>query len=275
MLIERFPQAHGDGFQVAARKAAVGGESFGHDQYVAFPLREVVVVGAQETADIAERILFCGHRASVGIAEHLASDLERCDIGVALLAALDEVGILGEATGIDIERNTGRPRNTADLANVGHGDRLAADGVVGNGHHDDRYPLRAVLSDQRFECRRVHVPFERIIGIQIGGFRAREVDGLPADKFDVAARGIEMRVVRHDHPGFDKHAEQDVLGRATLVRGYHLPKTEDVRDGIAEAIPAARTGIGFVAAHQRPPGVRRHCAGAGVRQQIDDDVFGT
>ena len=48
----------------------------------------------------------------------------------------------------------------ADLADVFHGDGLAAAGVVGDGEHDERNALAADARDEGFEGGDVHVAFE-------------------------------------------------------------------------------------------------------------------
>jgi len=70
MLIQHFSQTNGDCFEIASGKAAVSREAFCEDQDVAFPVCEFRIVGAQEAADVGERVLF-------GLAEHLARNLER------------------------------------------------------------------------------------------------------------------------------------------------------------------------------------------------------
>ena len=102
-----------------------------------------------------------------------------------------------------------------------------------------------------------------------------QVDRIAAHEVDVAARGVKVRVVGHKGTGFDHDAKQDVLGSAALVRRDDLLETEDVLDRVAEAEPAARAGVGLVAAHHCTPGLGRHGAGTGIGQQVDDDVLGT
>ncbi len=236
-------------------------------------MREFGVVRAQEAADVGERVFLGGHRAAVGVTENFPCDVDGRRILVAGLAPLDEVCVLREATGIDIERYAGLSRDAADLFDIRHRYGLTATRVVRDRHHDERYAI-TFLGDELLEGFGVHVALERERGIEIGGFGAGQVDGLGTVELDVGARRVEMRVVRHDRAGFHHDAEQDVLGGASLVRRDHLLEAEDVLDRVAEAVPAACAGVGFVAAHQLGPGIRRHGARAGVGQQVDDDVFG-
>ncbi len=132
-----------------------------------------------------------------------------------------------------------------------------------------------MFGDKSFQRLRIHIAFERVIGIKVVRLGAGKVDRLAADEIDIAARRIEVCVVGHDLTGLDHDAEQYVFGSTALVRGYYLFKAEDVLDGVSKAIPASRTCVGLVAAHQGTPCIRGHRAGARISQQVDDHVFGT
>jgi hypothetical protein len=58
-----------------------------------------------------------------------------------VFAQLDEVGVLGKAAGVKVERNAVAMAELTDLAGIGHRDRLASAGVVGDGQHDQRNSL--------------------------------------------------------------------------------------------------------------------------------------
>ena len=92
-------------------------------------------------------------------------------VRLSLLAQLDEVGILGEAAGIDVERNAVLPAHRRHRAHVGQRHRLAAAGVVGDGEHAQRDLLPAHLGDELLQRRHVHVALERDAGSAAGGLR--------------------------------------------------------------------------------------------------------
>jgi hypothetical protein len=144
MLVEGLAQADGDGFEIPAGQAAIGRKAFRHDQDVAFLVGKIRVIGAQESTDVGKGILLCRHRAAIGITKHFPCDIDRRDIGISFLAVLDEVRVFSKPTGVNVERNTRGFRDTADFPDVGHRHRLSTAGVVGNGHHDDRYVFRAM-----------------------------------------------------------------------------------------------------------------------------------
>ena len=64
-------------------------------------------------------------------------------VRLSFLAQLDEVGILGEAAGVDIERDAVLAADRRDGARIRERYRLPAAGVVGDGEHADRDLLTA------------------------------------------------------------------------------------------------------------------------------------
>ncbi len=83
-----------------------------------------------------------------------------------------------------------------------------------------------------------------------------------------------MRVVGN-HVSFLAHdVEKDALGGATLVGGDHVLVAEDVLNGIAKLVEAATASVALVAFHDGGPLVGGHGAGAGVGEQVDEDIIG-
>ena len=106
------------------------------------------------------------------------------------------------------------------------------------------------------------------------GFRDGQVHGARAGEFDIGAGGIEMRVDGHDVAGLAHHGEQDALRRAALVRGNHVAEAGELVGHALQAEEALAAGVGFVAAHHGRPLLGGHGAGAGIGQQVDQDVAG-
>ena len=77
VFVQRLLHAHGDGFQVAARKAAVSGIAFGEDQQVLLLRGQDVVVGAEKAADVGHAVFLGRHGAAVAQREHLLRNLLR------------------------------------------------------------------------------------------------------------------------------------------------------------------------------------------------------
>ncbi len=67
--------------------------------------------------------------------------------------------------------------------------------------------------------------------------------------------------------------EQDSFGGAALVRRDDVPEAGQLLDDVAEAVERPAAGVRLVALHQRAPLRGGHRAGAGVGQQIDQDVL--
>ena len=88
VFFQRFLNADGDGFEVASGEAAVGGIAFGEDQQIFFLLRQQIVIGAEEAADIGHAVFFGGHGASVAVAEHFLRDFFRRFVGVPFSRSL-------------------------------------------------------------------------------------------------------------------------------------------------------------------------------------------
>ena len=60
---------------------------------------------------------------------------------------------------------------------------------------------RAFGFDQPFERGDVHVALERNARLRVGGLGQGQVDGARSGELDIGARGVEMRIVRHDVAG--------------------------------------------------------------------------
>jgi hypothetical protein len=119
-------------------------------------------------------------------------------IGVAVLALLDEPGVLGEAAGVEEERQAVSVADLAHGAQVRQRHRLAAPGVVRDRHEHDRHVLAAALADQRVERVDVHVALERVDRRRLTALGDDAVDRLGARELDVGAGRVEVGVRRDD-----------------------------------------------------------------------------
>jgi hypothetical protein len=82
-----------------------------------------------------------------------------------------------------------------------------------------------------------------------------------------------VRVVGDDVALSAGDPKQNALGGAALVRGNDVFVAENVLDGILKRSNAA-AGLAFVAFHDGRPLVGGHSAGAGVGEQVDQDIIG-
>src|SRR5208282_1930724 len=181
--------------------------------------------------------------AAVAIAKHLLCDLFRSLRFVTALPGLDEVGILGETAGVEVERDAMLPANCADRFHIFHRDRLASAGVVGNRQHDQGHMLAAYALDEGLEGLDVHVPFEGMLQAGLAAFRNNQVASLSADELHVGAGSIEMGVVRDYIAFLAHHAKQNALGGAALVGGNDVRVAENILDRIAKPLEAAAAGV--------------------------------
>ena len=157
---------------------------------------------------------------------------------------------------------------------IGHGNRLAAAGVVGDGEHDERDIFAADAGDQRLKRGDIHVAFEGQDGLGAAGFGIDEIDGLGARELDIGASGIEVGVVGDDVALLAHDVEEQALGGAALVRRKHVRVAGNVLDRALEAIEAGAAGVALIAFHDAGPLMCGHGAGAGVGEQIDEHVVG-
>ena len=79
----------------------------------------------------------------------------------------------------------------------------------------------------------------------------------------------------HDPPprhGVDAPEEEQVLGHSALVGGDHVLEAGEFLHHLLEPEEGGGAGIGLVASHEVAPLSGAHGRGAGVGQQVDDDV---
>ena len=95
-----------------------------------------------------------------------------------------------------------------------------------------------------------------------------------AGGFDVAARGVEMRVRWHNEAGGAEQMEQDGFGGAALVRGDDVAEGHEVAHRGFETFERGGAGVAFVAQHDGSPLARAHRRRSRVGQEIYQDVIG-
>jgi hypothetical protein len=195
-------------------------------------------------------------------------------MGVAVLALLDEPGVLGEAARVEEERDAVAVADLADGAQVRERYRLAATRVVRDRDEHHRDALDAAVADEGIQRVGVHVPLERVDRGWLPSLGDDAVDRLGAGELDVRARRVEVGVRRDDLAGAADHAEQDLLRRATLMRGDHVAERPQLGDRLEEPEPGRGAGVGFVAALDAGPLLGRHRTRPGVGEQVDQHVRG-
>ena len=94
------------------------------------------------------------------------------------------------------------------------------------------------------------------------------------DELDVGASGVEVRVVGDYVALLAHHSEQNAFGGSALVGRNHMAIAENILNGLAKALKALAAGVALVAFHDRRPLVRGHGSGAGIGQQVNQNVGG-
>ena len=131
VVLHRLDDAAGHGLHVAAGHAAVGVQALVDDHQVAGLFVEFRVVDGQPAADVDQGVLLAAHRAAVGVGADFLKDFRDVLLSVARLALLDEIGVFDGAGSVENDANAVLLRQCADVAEVGHRDRLAARHVHG------------------------------------------------------------------------------------------------------------------------------------------------
>ena len=161
VVIDRLDDAARHRLHVAPGKAAVGRHAFVQHHQLAGALVELVVVHAQEAADVDQAILLAAHRAAIGVAHHFLEDGGDADLGVALFALLDEVGVLDAARRVVHHLDAMPGTQRFDRAHVGHAHRLAAGEVNRHREADVGNARGADLVDQTLQFLQIDVALER------------------------------------------------------------------------------------------------------------------
>src|SRR5437879_12772861 len=105
-------------------------------------------------------------------------------------------------------------------------------------------------------------------------FRNRQVQRLRAAEFDIRARRIEMRIVRHDAALAADDGKRNALGGAALMCGDNMSKAEDVLNRGPKSLEARRTRVGLITTHHGGPLFGGHRGGSRIREQVDQNRFG-
>src|SRR5690606_26967461 len=139
-----------------------------------------------------------------------------------------------------------RARGGGGLAHIRQADRLTAAAVARDCEEHRRNALSLAL-EKGAQLRHVHVSLERMTVAGIGSLWNRQVDRFRAARLDVAARGVEVRVRRHDATWTADDREQNRLGRTTLMRRDDVAERHEVLHRRREAEVGRRTRIRLVA----------------------------
>ena len=218
-------------------------------------------------AHIDNRVFLGAHRHAVGIREHFAGDFLDGLVFVALFAGLDEVGVFSETGGVEDDRHAVLVADFADFLQVLHRNRLAAGGVVGHRHDNERH-VSLVFGQSFVQFGRIHIPFERYFQLGVGSFIDRAVQSDGPAVFDMAFCRVEMGIARDHIAFFHGSREEHVFGSAALVGRQHVLESGDFFNHVLHIEERTGTGIAFVSQHDGSPLFVAHRSGPGVGQEI-------
>ena len=274
VVLDRLLDADRHRLHVAAGHAAVGVQPLVHDHEVLGLLGDLAIAHGEPAADVDEAVLLARHRRAVGQVADLAQDLGDRLVGVALLALLDEVGVLDGAGGVEDDGDALLAAVRRDLAQVRHADRLAAGEVHRHADGDVGDAVGADLLDQRVDLGEVDVALEGMLGGGVVRLVDDDVAEGAAGELLVQARGREVHVAGDVVAVLDQHLRQDVLGAAALMRGDQVLVAVVLLDGGFQGVEVGRAGVRLVAEHHAGPLAIRHGARARVGEQVDVALLG-
>ena len=182
---------------------------------------QALVAEGQHAAHVGVAVLLGGHGEGVAVGEHLGGDLSDGLVGVAVLVHLDEVGVLGPAGDVEHQGDVVLVGHAVDLADVGHGDGLAADGVVGDAGEDQGHVLGTAGLNQLLQLLDVHVALEGVLlvlaalGYFVQQLLVVQVTRNGAHLLDVALGGVEVAV------GGDGEHLAGIAGGQDLLHDLH------------------------------------------------------
>ena len=114
-----------------------------------------------------------------------------------MFAQFDEVGVLGEAGGIENHRLSVAVGHLPDHFQVGQRNRLSAGGVAGDRNDDEGNPV-SILVKGPFEFFGVDIAFERVVQGGVECLVDGAIYGFCPPEFNMSFCGIEMRIARND-----------------------------------------------------------------------------
>ena len=232
---------------------------------------QALVPERKDAAHVGVAVLFQAGGKSVAVGKQLFCDGENGFVLITHLVHLDKIAVLGPAGGVQHEGDSVLVGDAAGFPNVGHGNRLSAHRVVGDGGVDQRNIFRAHLLNQGFQLCRVHISLEGILLIDSAlrhlpeKLLVKAVAGCGAHLLDVALRGVEMAVGGDGEiltwmalpQDFADHGEQYALSGAPLghdegVGALHLGRAS------VEQSPFIFTEIHFIHHFVNVLAVRSH-----------------
>ena len=135
IFMEDFFQPNGDGLQIPAGQAAVGRETPRSGSTGFAPVRRACRHSCRGIPRCSPDRLSWPTWCTRPHRKTSPGDLFHRLLRIPLLPQFDEIGVLSEPAGVQIERNVIRGEDLLDLADIGHGGWLSPSGVIGHRDH--------------------------------------------------------------------------------------------------------------------------------------------
>ena len=235
---------------------------------------EVVIVHAEEAADVDQAVFLTGHGAAVGIAHHFFQNFADGFVFVFRLAFFDEVSVFDAAGRVKHHFNAVFAAKLVDGAHVFHADRLTACQVYGNGNANIRNLVGTDFVNQRLQFLDIDIAFERQIRLGIVRLVDDDVAESRAIAFLVRTGSGEVHVARNIVARFDHDGREQVFCTTALVGRDDVFEAVVFTHDFFQVVEVAAARIGFVTNHQASPLFVAHRAGAAVGQEVDVNIFG-
>ena len=145
-------------------------------------------------------VLLGRHGKAVAIGEHFGCNLRNALVRVAVLVHLDEVCVLRPTRGIENIRNVVLVRDLADRPQIRHGNRLTANGVIGDAAENKRDIFCADGINQSLQLVKIHVALEGVFLVfaALGDFIQQglvvQVAGNRTHLLNIALGGVKVTV---------------------------------------------------------------------------------
>ena len=218
---------------ISSVHTTIGNEALEGDAELFAAFVPLGFVGSDETTHVHETVFLSRHGHRVHIREHLAGDLLDGFVGVAFLARLDEIGVLGEASRVHIYGHTVFVAEFGGGFDVSHRDGLTTDGVVGDGQYHERH-VALVLAEHFLQFLERDVALEGSLELGVFGIVAGDVNSRGFAGFDMTFGGVEVCIAGDDLTGLNEVREEHVLGCATLVSRDDVVEAGEACNGLFE-----------------------------------------
>ena len=147
--------------------------------------------------------------------------------------------------------------NTRRFPDIFQAHRLSAPRIIGDRGHDtrDRIP---VLCKKCFQPFKIHVALEGMQILRIRALPDHQIMGQRPRSLDIAPRRVKMRIGGDMLPLPPDQGKQDGFRRPSLMGGNDVLEIHQVPHRLFKAQKGRRTGIAFIATHDRGPLFRAH-----------------